>query len=107
MKDRIRKENVDSLHEEFFRFNIKTAGLTLGSFLGLVVMIVTIWLLIVTQGNEAKLGSSVQLISQVFIGYEVSFLGSIIGYAYGFFLGTLSGFMIAWIYNRIASVRNY
>ncbi len=46
------------------------------------------------------------LLSQFFIGYRVSFLGSIVGFAYGWALGTLSGTLISWIYNKIVWYRN-
>ena len=47
-----------------------------------------------------------QLLSQAFIGYKVSFVGSLIGLAYGFVIGTLAGSFIAWIYNKIVAFRN-
>jgi ABC-type dipeptide/oligopeptide/nickel transport system permease subunit len=46
------------------------------------------------------------VLSQYFIGYRVTFIGSLIGAAYGFTLGTLCGALIGWIYNKIAAFRN-
>jgi len=50
-------------------------------------------------------GPHLQLLSQFFIGYKVSFWGSIVGFFYGFALGTLCGSTIGWIYNQIVDLR--
>ncbi len=78
-------------------------GLALGVVSGLVIFAATNWLVI--KGGE-PLGPNLQLLSQYFIGYRVSFGGSLIGFGYGFALGTLSGALVAWLYNKIAGFRN-
>ena len=83
--------------------NAKILGLALGLLFGLVIFIATNFL--VLKGGE-PIGPHLQLLSQYFIGYRVSFFGSFIGFAYGFALGTLSGALIGWIYNRIVMLRN-
>ena len=89
--------------------NAKTLGLILGILFGLVIFIATNWLLIkgpeMTPSGDYVVGPHLQLLSQFFIGYEVSFLGSIIGFLYGFAVGTFSGALIGWIYNRIVDLR--
>ena len=105
MENQIIIKNGDKLLEAYYSFNVKMAGLTLGSLVGMSIFIITNWLLIVTKGSNV-VDPNLQLLSHIFIGYKVSFLGSIIGFVYGFILGTLSGFMIGWIYNKIASFRN-
>ena len=89
--------------------NAKTLGLILGILFGLVIFIATNWLLIkgpeMTPSGDYVVGPHLQLLSQFFIGYEVSFLGSIIGFLYGFALGTFSGALIGWLYNRIVELR--
>ena len=102
----------DSGNEKLFRgallFNAKSLGLVLGLLFGLVVFIATNWLIIkgghINQGGDYVVGPHLQLLSQFFIGYRVSFFGSIIGFAYGFAVGTLSGALIAWIYNKITKI---
>jgi len=92
------------------RFNAKILGLVLGILLGLAIFIATNWLLIkgghISPSGEYVVGPHLQLLSQFFIGYRVSFLGSIIGFFYGFALGTFCGAAIGWIYNKIVDFRN-
>lgn len=89
--------------------NAKVLGLILGILLGLIIFIATNWLLIkgpqVTESGRQIVGPHLQLLSQFFIGYKVSFSGSIIGFLYGFAIGTISGSLIGWLYNRIVSLR--
>ncbi len=94
----------------FYRANERVFGLSFGLTIGLIIFFATNLILIrgvhVDSGGEYVAGPHLQLLSQFFIGYRVSFLGSIIGLAYGFALGALSGKMIGWIYNRIVDFRN-
>jgi hypothetical protein len=104
----------DKLSEEkllrgILRLNGKILGLVLGVLLGLAVFIGTNWLLIkgaITPGGKYAVGPHLQLLSQFFLGYRVSFWGSIVGFLYGFALGTLCGSAIGWIYNRIVDLRS-
>jgi hypothetical protein len=82
--------------------NSKVIGLVLGLLCGLFIFIVTNWLVI--KGGDT-VGPHLELLNQFFIGYRVTFLGSFIGFGYGFALGTLSGAMIGWIYNKIVLFR--
>jgi len=83
--------------------NARVAGLVLGLLFALGIFVATNWLVI--KGGD-RVGPHLQLLSQYFIGYRVTFFGSLIGAAYGFAVGTLSGAMIGWIYNKIAAFRN-
>ncbi len=91
------------------RLNAKVYGLVLGIVLGLIIFIGTNWLLIkggpTTPDGRHLVGPHLQLLSQFFIGYRVSFLGSIIGFFYGFALGTLCGSTIGWVYNKMVALR--
>jgi len=92
----------DRLFRGVFWFNAKALGLALGLLCGLVIFIATNWLVI--KGGDA-VGPHLQLLSQYFIGYRVTFWGSFIGFAYGFALGTLGGALVSWIYNKIVAMR--
>ena len=83
--------------------NAKVVGLTLGVIFGLGIFVATNWLVI--KGGD-RVGPHLILLSQYFIGYKVTFVGSLIGAAYGFALGTICGAIIGWIYNRIAAFRS-
>jgi hypothetical protein len=101
--------NEEKLLRGVLRLNTKVMGLVLGILMGFIIFIGTNWLLIkggqVTPNGKYVVGPHLQLLSQFFIGYKVSFLGSIIGFLYGFALGTLCGSAIGWIYNKIVDLR--
>ena len=101
--------NEEKLLRGVLRLNAKILGLVLGIVMGLIIFIGTNWLLIkgghIGPSGKYVVGPHLQLLSQFFIGYQVSFLGSIIGFLYGFTLGTLCGSAIGWIYNKIADFR--
>lgn len=78
--------------------NAKVMGLTLGILGGLAVFIMTNWLLI--KGGE-NVGQHLELLSQFYIGYRVTFTGSLIGSLYGFLTGFFCGALIAVIYNMV------
>jgi len=73
-------------------------GLSGASLLSLA----TAWLLI--QGGE-NVGSHLGLLSNYFPGYRVTWPGVAIGFCYGLVSGALLGWVIAWLYNRIADYR--
>jgi hypothetical protein len=91
------------------RLNATVQGLVAGTIAGLAVFLATNWLLIkgpqVGQQGEPVIGPHLGLLSQYFIGYRVSFLGSLIGLVYGFALGFIGGYFVAWLYNRIVDLR--
>ena len=105
---------IDSGDEKLFKgallFNAKTLGLVFGLLFGLVIFIATNWLVIkggyINASGEYVVGPHLQLLSHVFIGYRVSFVGSIIGFGYGFAVGTFAGALFAGIYNKIVEFRN-
>jgi hypothetical protein len=100
----------EKLFKAVIRFNTKFLGLALGLIWGLVIFIATNWLVIkggsVTPDGHYVVGPHLQLLSQFFIGYKVSFLGSIVGFFYGFAIGTLCGAAFGLIYNKIVDFRN-
>ena len=100
--DRLTTED-EKLFTGVLLLNAKVVGIVLGILFALGVFVATNWLVI--KGGE-RVGQHLQLLSQYFIGYKVTFIGSLIGAAYGFALGTLCGALIGWIYNKIASFRN-
>jgi len=83
--------------------NFKVLGLVLGFLFGVVIFIATNWLLIkgAAPGPDGitVIGPNLGLLGQFFIGYTVSFWGSIIGFFYGFGLGTITGAAMGIIYN--------
>jgi len=70
---------------------------------GMTLFIMTVWLLI--KGGS-HVGAHLQLLNQFFIGYSVSWTGSIVGAFYGMLLGGVAGWTIGTVYNRIAELRS-
>ncbi len=88
---------------QLIRLRARAQGIALGLIIGLGVFVATNWLVI--KGGE-NVGQHLRLLGQYFIGYRVTFLGSIIGAIYGFILGFLLGYSIARFYNFFASFRS-
>jgi len=84
------------------RLNATVQGLVSGIVAGFVIFIATNWL--VFKGGYV-VGPHLSLLSQFFIGYRVTFLGSLIGFAYGFGCGFIGGYLVARMYNWIAGFR--
>ena len=99
----------EKLLEAVAILNAKVLGIILGITFGLIIFIITIWLVIkgpqLNPSGQYVLGPHLQLLSQFFIGYSVSYIGSVIGFIYGFAVGTILGALIGWIYNSIVVLR--
>lgn len=63
----------------------------------------TAWLVI--KGGPHP-GAHLQLLSQYFIGYSVTWLGSFVGLFYGAVTGGIIGWMVGVIYNKVAGLRS-
>jgi hypothetical protein len=87
---------------QLLRLNAKVHGIVAGLSVGSVIFIATNWL--VLKGGEV-VGPHLALLSQFFIGYEVTLAGSFIGFAYGFLSGFVIGYFIAFLYNRLIDLR--
>ncbi len=107
---KIRNSGDEKLFAGALLFNAKSLGLVLGFIFGLFIFVATNWLVIkgghYTPEGQYVVGPHLQLLSQFFIGYSVSFLGSIVGFAYGFAIGSFCGAIIGWIYNAFVKFRN-
>jgi hypothetical protein len=83
------------------RLNATMQGVVTGIVAGLGIFIATNWL--VLKGGDV-VGPHLGLLGQFFIGYQVSFVGSLVGFAYTFVTGFLFGYFVARIYNYIVDV---
>ncbi|MBI4516662.1 MAG: hypothetical protein HY699_12695 [Deltaproteobacteria bacterium] len=84
------------------RIHAGVLALIFGVLGGLGLFVMTVWLLL--KGGP-HVGAHLQLLSQYLYGYRVTWLGSIIGLAYGLLLGGAIGWLIGNIYNRIVGFR--
>ncbi len=84
------------------RIHAAVLALVFGLVGGLGLFAMTAWLLI--KGGD-HVGPHLQLLGQYFIGYSVTWTGSIIGFFYGMLFGGVIGWSIGKIYNRIVYIR--
>ncbi|MEC4685997.1 MAG: bacteriophage holin [Nitrospirota bacterium] len=81
---------------------MKLKPLALGVALGVVwggALFFTTWISYHTGYGRLFLQT---LAESIYPGYSISPVGSFIGLVYGFLDGLVSGFLIGWIYNKIA-----
>ena len=99
-RDNDPEENV--LRHAVIRLNGHILGLVIGLVGGLIIFVATMWL--VLKGGD-EVGPHLGLLGQFFIGYDVTYAGSLIGAVYGFAAGYVSGLIIGRIYNAVVSVK--
>ena len=85
------------------RLNATVQGLVTGVVAGVVIFVATNWLILKggASGPEGQpvVGPHLALLGQYFIGYQVTFLGSLVGLAYGFASGFVGGYLVSTMYN--------
>jgi hypothetical protein len=84
------------------RLNGNILGAVIGSVFALAIFVATNWL--VLKGGDV-VGPHMELLGQFFWGYSVTFVGSLVGSAYSFILGYVSGLLLGWIYNGVLFLR--
>jgi hypothetical protein len=77
-------------------------GASVGLITGLTIFLATNWL--VLKGGPV-VGPHLSLLAQFLVGYEVSVLGSVIGFGWGFVYGFLAAYGVSTVYNRIVAHR--
>lgn len=106
----LNEDEEKRLLTEVVKLDATVFGLILGLIIGLIIFIATNWLIIagghVGPEGEVIIGPHLELLGQFFIGYKVTFFGSIIGFVYGFAAGSIFGTLISWVYNKIIYLRN-
>jgi hypothetical protein len=88
--------SADVVLTRLVRYNATVQGLVSGIMLGGVIFFATNWLIL--KGGEA-VGPHLALLGQFFVGYRVTFAGSLIGFGYGFATGFIAGYLVATLYN--------
>lgn len=93
----------EALLREVIRLSRNVLGLTLGMLVATGIFLATN--ILVLKGGP-NVGSHLQLLSQYFPGYRVTFGGSFLGAAYGFIVGYINGWVIAAVYNWVVFLRH-
>ncbi len=95
----------DEMRRAIVRLQVRVSmlvGMILG---GVGIFLITAWLL-VKGGPPEYVGRHLQLLGQYFIGYSVTWPGSVIGLGYGALLGGIIGGSISCIYNWVDDWRH-
>lgn len=95
------KDPEELILTRVLRLNATLQGIVVGLIAGVGLFVVTNWLIL--KGGE-EVGPHLALLNQFFIGYEVTFVGSLIGFAYGFGFGFLAGYVTATMYNWVVEL---
>jgi hypothetical protein len=75
-------------------------GISVGTLFALIIFLATN--ILIFKGGEV-IGPNLALLSQFFIGYKVTFAGSLIGLLYGFVSGFILGWLIAFLRNSVVA----
>lgn len=94
----------EKLQKAVIRLNGNVLGSVLGIVTGLVIFAATNFLII--KGGE-NVGQHLSLLGNFFIGYSVTFIGSLVGFFYGLLTGYIVGFLIGWIYNSVVYLKTH
>jgi hypothetical protein len=91
------------LHATAARLRASVMAVVFGLMGGTGLFVATLWL--VVRGGET-VGPHLGLLGQYFPGYTVTWAGCFIGFGYGAVTGAVTGWSVAWLYNRIADRRS-
>ncbi len=83
------------------KINCAALGIAGGLWFGLCIFLATNFLIF--KGGQ-RIGPTFVLLNQYFIGYEVTFAGSLIGLLYGLITGFAIGWLIAFLRNSIIKI---
>jgi hypothetical protein len=95
-KDPIRAEAI-------LRLNGPILGIVSGGIAAVGLFLMTNWL--VVKGGP-NVGQHLGVLSRIFIGYSVTFVGSLLGLPYAFAAGFVTGWLVARLYNLVVSWRH-
>lgn len=93
---------TDEVSRAIARIHAGVLALVCAMIGGMGLFVATVWLLI--KGGP-QVGLHLQLVGQYFIGYSVTWRGSVVGLFYGALVGGIVGWAIGRIYNGIVSIR--
>lgn len=85
------------------RLRASIMAVVFGMVGGTGLFLATVWLLL--RGGP-NVGQHLNLLSNYFPGYAVTWPGSLVGLIYGALFGALLGWSLAWIYNRVVDLRH-
>lgn len=82
------------------KLNVKAFALAAALLWGFGLFALTWWIIMFDGATGEP-----TLIGQLYRGYSITPIGSVIGLVYGFFDALIGGAIFAWLYNRLAGAR--
>ena len=96
------KGQKDELSQAIARVKTDALAVVCAVIGGIGLFVLTVWL-VIKGGSHA--GAHLQLLSQYFIGYSVTWGGSFVGLFYGALTGGIIGWTVGTIYNKVVHLR--
>ena len=93
---------TDEISQTLARIQADALALVCALIGGGGLFAMTAWL-VIKDGQQA--GQHLQLLSNYFVGYSVTWPGALVGLVYGAITGGMVGWVIGRIYNRVVNVR--
>ena len=93
---------TDEISQTLARIKADALALVCAVIGGVGLFAMTVWL-VVEDGPQA--GQHLQLLSNYFVGYSVTWPGAFVGLLYGTMTGGVVGWIIGRIYNVVVNVR--
>ncbi len=78
------------------KLNIKAFALTCGILWGVGLLLITWWIILLEGATN-----EITMFGRVYLGYNISPLGSLIGFVWAFVDGIIIGAILAWVYNGL------
>ncbi|PYQ64319.1 MAG: hypothetical protein DMF54_14620 [Acidobacteria bacterium] len=98
------RDDLDpALAVRILRLEAVVQGVAWGLVAGLLLFLATN--VLVLKGGRI-VGPHLSLLRQFFVGYQVTFVGSLIGFAYAFICGFAAGYLVSIVYNRVVRRRS-
>lgn len=92
----------DEISQALAKIKTNALAAVCAVFGGIGLFVITAWLVI--KGGP-HVGQHLQLLSNYFIGYSVTWWGSVVGLFYGALTGGVVGWAVGTTYNKIVSLR--
>ena len=83
------------------KLNAKAFALSLGLVWGLGVIVVVAMGSLVPAWQEG-MSSMVSFMGKLYLGYDMTLVGALIGGVWGFVDAFIGGYIVAWLYNKFA-----
>ena len=95
-------KQTDEICQTLARINADALALVCAVTGGVGLFVMTVWL-VIKDGLQA--GQHLQLLSNYFVGYSVTWPGAFVGLLYGVLTGGIAGWVIGRIYNGVVNAR--